>query len=204
MQETWVRFLGRGDPWRREWLPPPVFLPGESHGERSRVCYMLKDIVSWPCVYRYSRSQVKLNIWTLFWIILPLNIQLDIQLSSEYSPQYFCLIVLQASQSKHIKMELFHSPLSLPFFSGFPHLSRWFPHLSHHTGQKPSFLPFPHLLHLIYQWILYLGHQIDFKPFFSPHTYCSHRLPSCCHVSPELHQPPSWSANTWESAQQTE
>ena len=22
-------------PWRREWLPPPVFLPGESHGQRS-------------------------------------------------------------------------------------------------------------------------------------------------------------------------
>ena len=22
-------------PWRREWLPIPVFLPGESHGQRS-------------------------------------------------------------------------------------------------------------------------------------------------------------------------
>ena len=22
-------------PWRREWLPTPVFLPGESHGQRS-------------------------------------------------------------------------------------------------------------------------------------------------------------------------
>ena len=26
-------------PWRREWLPPPVFLPGESYGERSLVGY---------------------------------------------------------------------------------------------------------------------------------------------------------------------
>ena len=26
--------LGRS-PWRREWLPTPVFLTGESHGERS-------------------------------------------------------------------------------------------------------------------------------------------------------------------------
>ena len=26
-------------PWRREWLPTPVFLPGESHGQRSRVDY---------------------------------------------------------------------------------------------------------------------------------------------------------------------
>ena len=24
-------------PWRREWLPIPVFLPGESHGQRSLV-----------------------------------------------------------------------------------------------------------------------------------------------------------------------
>ena len=26
-------------PWRREWLPTPVFLPGESHGQGSRVGY---------------------------------------------------------------------------------------------------------------------------------------------------------------------
>ena len=24
-------------PWRREWLPTPVFLPGKSHGQRSLV-----------------------------------------------------------------------------------------------------------------------------------------------------------------------
>ena len=28
--------LGVGNiPWRRAWQPPPVFLPGESHGQRS-------------------------------------------------------------------------------------------------------------------------------------------------------------------------
>ena len=26
-------------PWRREWLPTPVFLPGEFHGQRSLVGY---------------------------------------------------------------------------------------------------------------------------------------------------------------------
>ena len=35
MQETgfdsWVRKI----PWRRKWQPTPVFLPGESHGQRS-------------------------------------------------------------------------------------------------------------------------------------------------------------------------
>ena len=30
--------LGRF-PWRREWLPSPVFLPGEFHGQRSLVGY---------------------------------------------------------------------------------------------------------------------------------------------------------------------
>ena len=27
--------------WRREWQPIPVFLPGESHGQRSLVGYSL-------------------------------------------------------------------------------------------------------------------------------------------------------------------
>ena len=35
MQETHVRSLGQEDPWRRQWQPTPVFLPGESHGQRS-------------------------------------------------------------------------------------------------------------------------------------------------------------------------
>ena len=26
-------------PWRRKWQPTPVFLPGESHGQRSLVGY---------------------------------------------------------------------------------------------------------------------------------------------------------------------
>ena len=42
VQETQVWFLGGKDllekiPWRREWLPTPVFLPGEFHGQRSLV-----------------------------------------------------------------------------------------------------------------------------------------------------------------------
>ena len=35
MQETGVQSLGWEDPLRREWLPTPVILPGESHGQRS-------------------------------------------------------------------------------------------------------------------------------------------------------------------------
>ena len=33
--DPWVRKI----PWRRAWQPTPVFLPGESHGQRSLVGY---------------------------------------------------------------------------------------------------------------------------------------------------------------------
>ena len=37
MQETWVQSLGVEDPLEEE--PIPVFLPGESHGQRSLAGY---------------------------------------------------------------------------------------------------------------------------------------------------------------------
>ena len=43
MQEIWVRSLGQEDPWRRKWQPIPVFLPSESHGQRSLVACSLWD-----------------------------------------------------------------------------------------------------------------------------------------------------------------
>ena len=55
MQETWVRFLGWGDPWRRKWQPTPVFLPGESHGQRSLAGYS---------PYRGHKSQTWLSDYT--------------------------------------------------------------------------------------------------------------------------------------------
>ena len=38
--DSWVRKM----PWRRKWQPTPVFLPGESHGQRSLAGYSL-----WGC-----------------------------------------------------------------------------------------------------------------------------------------------------------
>ena len=37
MRETQVRSLSWEDALEKEWLPTPVFLPGESHGQRSLV-----------------------------------------------------------------------------------------------------------------------------------------------------------------------
>ena len=40
MWETWVQFLGGKGPLEgRAWQPPPVLLPGESHGQGSLVGY---------------------------------------------------------------------------------------------------------------------------------------------------------------------
>ena len=44
VQETEVQSLGGKMPWRREWLPTPVFLPGEFHGHRRLVGYS-----PWDC-----------------------------------------------------------------------------------------------------------------------------------------------------------
>ena len=38
-QETWVQSLGQENPLEGAWQPTPVFLPGVSHGQRSRAGY---------------------------------------------------------------------------------------------------------------------------------------------------------------------
>ena len=40
---SWVRKI----PWRRKWQPTPVFLPGESHGQRSLASCSPRDRKSW-------------------------------------------------------------------------------------------------------------------------------------------------------------
>ena len=37
-EADWIPESGKIS-WRREWQPAPVFLPGESHGQRSLMCY---------------------------------------------------------------------------------------------------------------------------------------------------------------------
>ena len=45
--ETWVQSLGGEDPLEKKWLPTPVFLPGEVHGQRSLVGYSPWVAKSW-------------------------------------------------------------------------------------------------------------------------------------------------------------
>ena len=39
VQEAQVQSLGQEDPLEKEWLPTPVFLPGEFYGQRSLMGY---------------------------------------------------------------------------------------------------------------------------------------------------------------------
>ena len=53
-------------PWKREWQPTPVFLPGKSHGQRSLVSYTL-----WICRVRHDWAHTD---FISFWLIYPSSI----------------------------------------------------------------------------------------------------------------------------------
>ena len=55
--------LGR-PPWRREWQPTPVFLPRESHGQRSLVGYSpqsSKELDMTEGTYRAMEQAIKMQ-----------------------------------------------------------------------------------------------------------------------------------------------
>ena len=52
--DPWVRKI----PWRRKWQPTPVFLPGDSHGQRSLAGYS-------PWGYKESDTTEQLNMQTV-------------------------------------------------------------------------------------------------------------------------------------------
>ena len=56
MQETQVRFLGRGNPLGRERLPSQVCLSGEFHGQRSLVGYS-----PWGCQESYMTERLSMH-----------------------------------------------------------------------------------------------------------------------------------------------
>ena len=53
--DLWVRKV----PWRKEWLPIPVFLPGEFHGLRNLVGYCLCDHKEWDTTEQLTLSLSK-------------------------------------------------------------------------------------------------------------------------------------------------
>ena len=55
-QEMQIQSLGWEDPLERKWQPTPVFLPGESHGQRSLV-----DNSSWGCTESDTTKRLNSN-----------------------------------------------------------------------------------------------------------------------------------------------
>ena len=66
--QPWVQKI----PWRREWLPTPVFLPGESHGQRSLAGYSprgckesdMTDGLSTHTLQQFCFPKVTLGFWS--------------------------------------------------------------------------------------------------------------------------------------------
>ena len=59
-------------PWRREWLPSPVFLPGEFHGQRSLVDPWGHEkliLLTLPCVFLYLPF-FPFDIYHIFFLVL--------------------------------------------------------------------------------------------------------------------------------------
>ena len=46
-------------PWRRVWQPTPVFLPGESHGQRSLLGYSPWSHKEWAMTQKHHLAEVK-------------------------------------------------------------------------------------------------------------------------------------------------
>ena len=69
--EIWVQSLGQEDSLEKERQPTPVFLPGESHGQKSLV-----DYSSWGCkesdrteplsLYQKFKEYVMQNLYKIF------------------------------------------------------------------------------------------------------------------------------------------
>ena len=64
MWETRVQSLGQEIPQRREWLPTPVFLPGESHGQRSLVGYSPRGLKESDMTKRLTFSCFKVLFYS--------------------------------------------------------------------------------------------------------------------------------------------
>ena len=55
-------------PWRRTWQPTPIFLPGESHGQRSLVGYspsVAKNSIWLKWVSMHTGTAFVINIWVI-------------------------------------------------------------------------------------------------------------------------------------------
>ena len=51
-------------PWRKAWQPTPVFLPGESHGQRSLVGYSPQGLKQWISTHTHAHTHTHTHTHT--------------------------------------------------------------------------------------------------------------------------------------------
>ena len=68
-------------PWRREWLPTPVFLPGEFHGQRSLAGYS-----PWGCKELDTSEQLSLLPSSLSLLVVPTMSEPPLSLPGQHLP----------------------------------------------------------------------------------------------------------------------
>ena len=68
MQETWVQSRVGKIPWRRKWQPTPIFLPRESHEQRS-----------WAGYSPWGRKELDTTKWLTFSLLHFYNECLDVR-----------------------------------------------------------------------------------------------------------------------------
>ena len=76
-------------PWRREWLPTPIFLPGEFHGQSSLAGYR-----PWCCKELNTTDRLALIVFSIVVvpIYIPTNSTRGCTLSSTPTPAFiYCL-----------------------------------------------------------------------------------------------------------------
>ena len=73
MQETRIQSLGQKDPLEKEWPPTPVFLPGESHGQRSPVGYSPQGCKESDTTQRLTLRPLNLGLTAVYHRPSPLD-----------------------------------------------------------------------------------------------------------------------------------
>ena len=75
MQKTQVQSLVRKIPWRRKWQPTPVFLPGESHGQKTLAGHSPWGHKEWDTTERLLLSLFFKVVMEeeLIWLVFPVT-----------------------------------------------------------------------------------------------------------------------------------
>ena len=180
MQETQVRSLGWEDPLRRAWQPTPVFLPGESHGQRSLAGYSPLGCKESDrteqltlTVYQFSSVQSLSHVW-LFVTPWTVAHQASLSITNSWSPPKLMSIEL-AMPSNHLilRRPLLLLPSIFPSIRVFSNESalriRWPKYWSFSFNIGPS-NEHPGLISFRMDWLDLLAVQGTLKSLLQHHS----------------------------------